>query len=70
MNNRLISIGIVVLLVIGGFIGFITFESVVVSAAGATIYVDDNNAGSPTMDGSLGDPYDTIQKGIDNATEV
>ncbi len=38
MNNRLISIGIVTLVAISGFLGFITFESDVVSA-GTTWYV-------------------------------
>ena len=38
MINRIPSIGIVCLLVIGGFFGLITFESDVVSA-GSTIYV-------------------------------
>ncbi len=69
MKNNLKTAGIVSLLVISGFLGFITFNPEVARAAGATIYVDDDNAGSPTMDGSMLDPYDTIQKGIDNATE-
>ncbi|HID73897.1 MAG TPA: DUF1565 domain-containing protein, partial [Thermoplasmata archaeon] len=32
------------------------------------IYVDDDNAGDPDMDGSEEHPYDTIQRGIDNAS--
>ena len=69
MKKDIETIITVFLLVFAGFIGFITFESEFVIAAGATIYVDDDNTGSPTMDGSMLDPYDTIQKGIDNATD-
>ncbi len=32
------------------------------------IYVDDDNAGDPSMDGSEEHPYDTVQRGIDNST--
>jgi len=33
------------------------------------LYVDEDNVGDPDMDGSRVHPYDTIQRGIDNATE-
>ena len=46
MKYRLISIGIVFLFVTAGFLGFITFESNVVSA-GSTIYVG-SGAGNHT----------------------
>ncbi len=36
--------------------------------ANLTIHVDDSNAGDPDMDGSYQHPFDTIQRGLDNAT--
>ncbi|MCI0497433.1 MAG: right-handed parallel beta-helix repeat-containing protein [Thermoplasmata archaeon] len=35
---------------------------------GTTLYVDDDNAGDTTMDGSPEHPFDTIQRGIDNSS--
>jgi parallel beta-helix repeat protein len=61
INNRIISIGILCLLVFGGFVSFITFESDVVSAV--TIYVG-SGAGnnSVTINGgiALTNPGDTV----------
>jgi nitrous oxidase accessory protein NosD len=37
-------------------------------ASTRTIYVDGNNAGDPSQDGSSSHPFGTIQKGIDNAS--
>ncbi len=37
-------------------------------SAAEDIYVDDDNTGDPLMDGGLDNPYDTIQRGIDNGT--
>jgi parallel beta-helix repeat protein len=65
-NKKLISIGIVCLLVIGGFLSLITFESNVVNAPGITIYVDDDNTAGP-WDGSAANPYKTIQDGVNNS---
>jgi pectin methylesterase-like acyl-CoA thioesterase len=65
MNERLSTIGIICLLVITGFMGFITFESDIVNA-GTTIYVDVKNMGFE--DGTIGYPYNTIQEGIDAAS--
>ncbi len=56
MNNRLFSIGIVTLVAVSGFLGFITFESEVASA-GTTWYV----GSGPGNDSA------TIQGGIDLA---
>jgi len=36
---------------------------------GTILYVDDDNAGDPSMDGSEEHPYDTVQRGIDNSTD-
>ncbi|UCE72858.1 MAG: right-handed parallel beta-helix repeat-containing protein, partial [Methanomassiliicoccales archaeon] len=66
MSNKSISIVIVGLMVIAGFFGFLTFESDVVTAAGATIYVDDDNTGFE--DGSIDDPWNTITEGVNDAT--
>jgi parallel beta-helix repeat protein len=38
-------------------------------ASTRTIYVDGNNAGDPSQDGSSSHPFGTIQKGIDNASQ-
>jgi parallel beta-helix repeat protein len=54
INNRIISIGILCLLVFGGFVSFITFESDVVSAV--TIYVGSGPGNDTT----------SIQDAIDN----
>jgi parallel beta-helix repeat protein len=50
-----------------GFLGVLTFESDVVSAAGTTIYVDDDNTMGP-WDGTIVYPYNTIQWGVDAAS--
>ncbi len=43
-------------------------ELVVNMSEEGILYVDDDNAGDPDMDGSRVHPFDTIQKGLDNAT--
>ncbi|UCE38084.1 MAG: right-handed parallel beta-helix repeat-containing protein [Thermoplasmata archaeon] len=58
MKNRLISIGIVCLLVISGFLGFVTFETYVVNA-GNTLYVGSG----------VGNDSATIQGAIDIAND-
>ncbi|UCF08929.1 MAG: right-handed parallel beta-helix repeat-containing protein [Thermoplasmata archaeon] len=63
MIKRLISIEIICLLITAGFLGFFTIELEVAGAAGITIYVDDDNVMGP-WDGSLGNPYKTIQDGV------
>jgi parallel beta-helix repeat protein len=55
------------LLVIGGFFYFITFDSGVVNA-GITIYVDDDNTIGP-WDGTLANPYQKIQEGVNAAID-
>jgi parallel beta-helix repeat protein len=67
-NNKFTSIEIACLMVIGGFFYFISFESGVVSAPGITVYVDDDNILGP-WDGSLANPYKTIQDGVNNAID-
>jgi parallel beta-helix repeat protein len=63
MNNKLDSFGIILLIIIAGFLGFVTFWSDNVNAAGITIYVDDDNT-SGTEDGTLAFPYNTITEGV------
>ncbi|UCE72890.1 MAG: fibronectin type III domain-containing protein [Methanomassiliicoccales archaeon] len=67
MKKRVNAIGTVTLLVIAGFLGFITFESDIVSAAN-TIYVDDDNTIGPWQ-GTLANPYRTVQDGINASVE-
>ncbi len=58
---------LVCLLTTAGFVGFIMFDSEIVSAV-TTIYVDDDNAMGP-WDGSLANPFCTIRDGIDAASD-
>ncbi|HID73855.1 MAG TPA: DUF1565 domain-containing protein, partial [Thermoplasmata archaeon] len=44
-------------------------EIVVKVSLEGIVFVDDDNAGDPQMNGSLEHPYDTIHRGIDNATD-
>jgi parallel beta-helix repeat protein len=53
------------MLVTAGFLGFLILTPELVSA-GTIIYVDDDNVGGP-WDGSLANPYNMIQDGIDAA---
>jgi parallel beta-helix repeat protein len=39
-----------------------------VQASGTTIYVDGRNFGDPSEDGSIQNPYNTIQEGVDGAS--
>jgi parallel beta-helix repeat protein len=63
MNNRSTSVALVCLLVTAGFIGFITFESEVVSAS-KTIYVGSGSGNDTTSiqdaTGNLASPGDTV----------
>jgi parallel beta-helix repeat protein len=64
MKNKTTSIGIVFLLVLSGFIGCIIIVTPTVKAS-TTVYVDDDNMGFE--DGSLANPFNTIQEGINAA---
>jgi len=65
MNNVFISIWLVSVLAFTGTMGFFIFESDVASA-GIIIYVDDDNFGFE--DGSITNPFNTIQEGVDAAS--
>ncbi|MEE9150800.1 MAG: NosD domain-containing protein, partial [Thermoplasmata archaeon] len=67
MEKTVKTLGIVCLLVMAGFMGILIFELEVVSAA-TTIFVDDDNTAGP-WDGSLANPYQTIQDGVNNAID-
>ena len=54
---RMLLAGLLVVLALG-----------LIGVASADIYVDEDNAGDPSMDGTSDHPYNTIQRGIDNAT--
>jgi len=66
-KNRFAAIGIAFFLVIGGLFYFVTIESEIVNAA-TTTYVDDDNTLGP-WDGTLINPYQTIQDGVNNAID-
>jgi parallel beta-helix repeat protein len=68
MSNKITSYGIVYMLVIAAFFGFITFGPGIVNAVGMTFYVDDDNLAGP-WDGSMANPYQTINDAIAASTD-
>lgn len=64
MKNRFMSIWFVSTLVLTGILGIFIFESEIVNAA-ITIYVDDDNLGFEY--GTITNPFNTIQEGVDAA---
>jgi len=55
---RMLLIGLMLVIALG-FIGITSAEDII---------VDDDNAGDPLMDGGVDNPYDTIQRAINNST--
>ncbi len=54
---RMLIAGLLIVLALG-----------LIGTTAADIYVDEDNAGDSSMDGTWDHPYNTIQRGIDNAT--
>ncbi len=59
MNARAVAVGVAIVIVIGGFVGFISFEAEIVEASGGSILY---------VGGTGGGNYSTIQEAIDAAS--